>query len=304
MDWITGLQRAVDYVEEHLTEEIDYEAVAAESFSSPFHFQRVFSLLCGYTLGEYIRCRRLALAGAELARDRAKVIDTALKYGYDSPDSFAKAFQKFHGITPSQARSGGAVLKTFSRLSIRISLEGGSMMNYRIEEKPEMILTGYKKRFTGVPMGGERKKQEEEMFVSTRAKQWLLQGMDDKADTEYCVVTNMADDGYDFYIAHELRPWSREHMYDHNVTGVDFMEEMGFEDIVIPARRYAVFLTEECRYPTDPYVELRQRIAAEWLPQSGYRFADAPEIAVYHWYSGADSDNRDKRYIEIWMPVE
>lgn len=304
MDWIIGLQRAIDYIESHLTEEIDYETVAAESFSSPFHFQRVFSLLCGYTLGEYIRCRRLALAGAELAKDKAKIIDVALKYGYDSPDSFAKAFQKFHGITPSQARMDGAVLKTFSRLSIKISLEGGNMMQYRIEEKPEMILTGYKRRFSGVPMGTERGKQEEEMFVTTRAKQWLLKGMDDKNAVGYCVVTNMTDEGYDFYIAHELCPWEREHMYDHGVTGVDFMENLGFENIRIPKGKYAVFTTEECRYPTEHYMELRQKIAAEWLPQSGYRFADAPEIAVYHWYSGSDHDKRNKRYIEIWMPVE
>ena len=304
MDWIMGLQRAIDYIEAHLTEEIDYEAVAAESFSSSFHFQRVFSLLCGYTLGEYIRSRRLTLAGTELARDKAKVIDVALKYSYDSPDSFAKAFQKFHGITPSQARADGSMLKTFSRLSIKISLEGGSMMNYSIEEKPEMILTGYRKRFTGVPMGEERDKQEEEMFITTRAKQWLLKGMDDKNAIEYCVVTNTADDGYDFYIAHELQQWTRDHMYDRSVTGVDFMEKLDFEHIVIPARRYAVFVTEESRYPVVPYAELRQKIAAEWLPQSGFRFADAPEIAVYHWYSGADHENRGKRYIEIWMPIE
>ena len=98
MDWITGMQKAIDYIEANLTEEIDYEKVAAESFSSSYHFQRVFSILCGYTLGEYIRLRRLSLAGAELANGKEKVVDIALKYGYDNPDSFAKAFQKFHGI--------------------------------------------------------------------------------------------------------------------------------------------------------------------------------------------------------------
>ena len=116
MDWITGIQNAINYIEEHITENLDYEAIARESFSSSFHFQRVFSILCGYTLGEYIRNRRLSLAGTELAEGGAKVIDVAAKYGYESPDSFCKAFQKFHGITPSQARSGGAVLKSFSRL--------------------------------------------------------------------------------------------------------------------------------------------------------------------------------------------
>ena len=104
MNWITGMQKAIDYIEENLTEEIDYEKIAEKSYASSYHFQRVFGILCGYTLGEYIRLRRLSLAGAELSSGKEKVIDIALKYGYDSPDSFAKAFQKFHGITPSQAR--------------------------------------------------------------------------------------------------------------------------------------------------------------------------------------------------------
>ena len=137
MDWISGMQNAINYIEAHLTDAIDYEEVAAQSFSSSYHFQRVFSILCGFTIGEYIRSRRLSLAGAELTASDVKVIDVALKYGYDSPDSFAKAFQKFHGILPSQARNNGSRLKSFSRLVLKISLEGGNIMNYRIEEKPE-----------------------------------------------------------------------------------------------------------------------------------------------------------------------
>ena len=89
MDWIEGLQRSVDYIEDHLTEAIDYEKVAAQCFSSSYHFQRVFSILCGFTIGDYIRNRRLSLAGALLASSDAKVIDIALKFGYESPDSFA-----------------------------------------------------------------------------------------------------------------------------------------------------------------------------------------------------------------------
>ena len=135
MNWITGIQRAIDYVEDHLTEDIDFDMIAAESFSSSYYFQRTFSILCGYTIGEYIRMRRLTLAGAELAVGTSRVIDVALKYGYDSPDSFSKAFQKFHGITPSAAKANGNMLKSFSRLSIKISLEGGNTMDYRIEEK-------------------------------------------------------------------------------------------------------------------------------------------------------------------------
>ena len=106
MDRIKGLQRSINYIEAHLTETIDYESVAAQSFSSSYHFQRVFGILCGFTVGEYIRNRRLSLAGTELAAGNAKVIDVALKYGYESPDSFAKAFKKFHGVLPSEVKKG------------------------------------------------------------------------------------------------------------------------------------------------------------------------------------------------------
>lgn len=161
MDWVTGIQNAIDYIEDHITEPPEMEEIAKRSFSSAFHFQRVFSILCGYTLGEYIRNRRLSLAGAELANSRTKVIDVALKYGYETPESFAKAFLKFHGITPSQARRGGAVLKSFSRVSVKISLEGGSIMDYKIEHKDAMELTGFKRHFSGDP---SEKKQSGSQF--------------------------------------------------------------------------------------------------------------------------------------------
>lgn len=101
MDWTTGLQKAIDYIEENLTEELDYTEIASKACVSSFHFQRIFSVMCNFPLGEYIRNRRLTLAGAELNLSNEKVIDIALKYSYDSPDSFTKAFTRFHGITPS-----------------------------------------------------------------------------------------------------------------------------------------------------------------------------------------------------------
>ncbi len=98
MDWIAGIQRAINYVEAHITEPIDFEEAAKQAYSSSFHFQRVFSILCGLTLGEYIRMRRLSLAGNEIMTGRIRVIDAALKYGYDTPESFSRAFARFHGI--------------------------------------------------------------------------------------------------------------------------------------------------------------------------------------------------------------
>ena len=301
MDWITGMQKAIDYIEANLTEEIDYEKVAAESFSSSYHFQRVFSILCGYTLGEYIRLRRLSLAGAELANGKEKVIDIALKYGYDSPDSFAKAFQKFHGITPSQARADGSKLKSFSRLSIKISLEGGSIMNYRIETKPQFTLLGYKKRFEGTPYDELRHKQEGDFFITTRAHQWMLKGMANDKLSDYCVITNMNDDGYDFYIASTTDNWERDNLYNSKVTGIDFMDKFQFEEIIIPERTYAIFETEKQRMPIPEYFNLRKQIAAEWLSNNEYQMINAPEIAVYHW---GIVGGYTERTIEIWIPIE
>ncbi len=288
MDWITGMQKAIDYIEANLTEKIDYEKVAAESFSSSYHFQRVFSILCGYTLGEYIRLRRLSLAGAELANGKEKVIDIALKYGYDNPDSFAKAFQKFHGITPSQARADGSMLKSFSRLSIKISLEGGNTMNYRIEEKDEMILTGYKRRFSGVP--GEREEQEKDMYVNTRVFQYILQGLSGNIEMNYDIITNIDDDGYDFYIAKQLTEYLRNNLNKTSVLGEEYAKH--FENIVIPQCTYAIFETERCSYPTTIFLDLRKKIASEWLPNSGYQLANAPELVVTHWFRGNKSNQR------------
>ena len=299
MDWITGMQKAIDYIEAHLTEEIDYEAVAAQSFSSSYHFQRVFSILCGYTLGEYIRLRTLTLAGAALASGKEKVIDVALKYGYDSPDSFGKAFARFHGITPSEARANGKMLRSFSRLSIKISLEGGNTMNYKIVEKEEFVLTGFKRHFEGVP--GERYDQEHDMYIKTRAFQYILMGLSCDPVKDYNVITNISDDGYDFYIASELREYDRNNLNEDGVLGEEFAKY--FENIVIPKQTYAVFETEKCRYPVNVYLDLRRRIVSEWLPASGYQLADAPELVVTHWFDGG-SDKKDERYRELWIPIE
>ena len=297
MNWITGMQKAIDYIEANLTEEIDYEKVAAESFSSSYHFQRVFSILCGYTLGEYIRLRRLSLAGAELATGKDKVIDIALKYGYDSPDSFAKAFQKFHGITPSQARADGSTLKSFSRLSIKISLEGGSTMNYRIEEKDEIILTGYKRRFSGIP--GERMEQEKEMYVKTRPLQYILQGLSGDVVKNFDIITNVDDEGYDFYIASQLNEYCRNNLNKDGVLGEEFAKY--YENVTIPKCTYAIFETERCAYPTMTFLDLRRKIASEWLPNSGYQLKNAPELVVTHWFEG---EKRNQRYRELWIPIE
>ena len=297
MDWIEGIERALGYVEENLTGEIDYEKAAREAFSSSYHFQRVFGILTGMTLGEYIRNRRLALAGAELASGDVKVIDAALKYGYESPDSFAKAFKKFHGVLPSEAR--GAALRSFSPLRIKLTLEGASMMNYKIEDKPELILTGFKRRFEGTP--AEPREQDYNLWITTRVNQYVLSGL--AADRETCweLIKNQRDDGYDFYIAWELTAFDREN-WDDILNDPDFAAR--YEHVTVPAGLYLVVETERCMYPSEQYENLRRRVVNDWLPSSGYELDDRPELKKIHWfYRDGDEGYNSGRYTELWLPV-
>lgn len=134
MNWMTSTEQAIEYIENHITERLDYDDIASAAFCSSYHFQRMFSVFAGCTLGEYIRARKMTLAAAELKNPKARIIDVAIKYGYESQEGFARAFTKFHGITPSAAKKKGATLKSYSRLTMYELDEGGNMLEYSIEE--------------------------------------------------------------------------------------------------------------------------------------------------------------------------
>ena len=154
MDLLKNMNAAMQYIEENLTNEIDFKEVAKIAFCSEYHFKRMFSFLAGISLSEYIRRRRLTLAAFELKDSNVKVIDVAMKYGYNSPDSFTRAFQNLHGITPSEARNNGHSLKAYPPMTFQLSIKGGNEMNYRIEEKEAFQIVGITKRvpivFNGV----------------------------------------------------------------------------------------------------------------------------------------------------------
>lgn len=120
MDWFERMNGAMSYIEDHLASEIDYEEAARIACCSSYHFQRMFSFITDVTLSEYIRRRRLTLAAFELQKGSGRVIDVALKYGYDSPNSFTRAFQSLHGVTPSLARDEGVQLKAYPRMSFQL----------------------------------------------------------------------------------------------------------------------------------------------------------------------------------------
>ena len=147
MEWMAIIGNSIQYIEAHIEEELSVERIARAVNVSPFYFQKGFAMLCGFTVAEYIRNRRLALAGNALVTTDEKIIDIALKYGYDSPDSFTRAFTRFHGATPVAVRRDGAMLKSFAPLKIKFSLEGGYLMDYRIEHKAAFTVIANAKEF-------------------------------------------------------------------------------------------------------------------------------------------------------------
>lgn len=288
MDWITGIQRAIDYTEEHLTDEIDFEAVAEKAYSSTFHFQRMFGMLLGYTLGEYIRRRRLTRAAEALQSTEDKIIDIALRYGYDTPESFSRAFAKFHGITPSEARRGGNI-RSFSRLSVKLILTGGNTMDYRIEKKNPLKIICRKKQVN---------KPQGDTATADISAFWNVCGTDGtmqklckyaKFDTLHgilgiCFSGEMANGGFPYGIGAE---WNGTPVNDKNLDIVE-----------IPAFTYAVF-TCKGKMP-DAFKDTYKKICTEFFPQSStYEYGSGIELEVY---PSDDVQNPDYT-CEIWIAV-
>ncbi|HCD91042.1 MAG TPA: AraC family transcriptional regulator [Ruminococcaceae bacterium] len=288
MDWITGISKAIDYIEEHITEPTDYARAAKEACSSPFNFQRVFALLCGYTLGDYVRMRRLTLAGEELLSTDAKVIDVALKYGYDSPESFSRAFTRFHGVSPSAVRKGAAI-RSFSRICVKLILTGGSIMEYRIEKKQAAKIICRRREFT--KPGDDYTNREIPEFWNECGRDGSIQKLcgyiKDSAQFKgllgVCFSTEMTDSVFPYGIGAE---------YDGESDPQDF------EIVEIPAYTYAVF-TVRGRMP-DAFRETYRKICTEFFPQSGYEYGNGVEIEVY---PSADVQNPDYS-CEIWIAVK
>ena len=147
MEWLDRLNQSISYIEDNLAGEIDFKQASKIAYCSSFHFQRMFSYIANVSLAEYIRRRRMTLAAFELQNSDIKVMDLALKFGYDSPTSFSRAFQNVHGVSPSGAKSEGVTLKAHPRMTFLITIKGEVEMNYRIEKKEAFRIMGAKKHF-------------------------------------------------------------------------------------------------------------------------------------------------------------
>lgn len=274
-DWNAGIADAIEYIENNLSERIEIEKVAQRAFVSSFYFQKIFSALCGFSVGEYIRNRRLTLAAQELCSTNAKVIDVALKYGYGSPDSFAKAFHAFHGIAPSDAKRLGSKLKSVARLKIKLTLEGSTMIEYKIVGKAQFTLIGIKRKF----------KSESSYAGIPEFWQEFMEKKDEPIVGMYGLCETTDDNEFDYYIADNYSP-----RYDI---------PNGYETKVIPAGTWAVF---PCRGALPRALqEVNTKIWSEWLPScKAYKLAGDYDIEMY---TEACSDPNDN-YSEIWIPVK
>lgn len=279
MEWIERLNSAVNYIEENIIENINLEEVSKIACCSTYHFQRMFAYIADIPLSEYIRRRRMSLAAVDLQSGNEKVIDISLKYGYDSPTAFNRAFKSVHGISPSEAKKEGTILKAFPPISFKITIKGDSELNYRIEKKEAFRIIGISE-----PLETELEKNFEIVpkMWATAAMNGTIPKLATMMDTPLIGMLGISS-------CNEANNWR----YYIGVASTKSIDST-LEEFIVPAGTWAIFCGEG---HAQSIQALEQRIVTEWLPTSGYEYADAPDIEVY-----INADPENSKY-EVWIPV-
>ncbi len=282
MYWLDRMNAALDYIEENLGGYIDLKLVANKACCSEFHFTRMFSFITSIPLNEYIRRRRLTLAGFELLNSDVKVIDLALKYGYDSPNSFTRAFQTVHGVTPSAARIPGVELKSFSRISFIISIKGDTGLNFRIVEEGTLKVFG-KSLTTSLTEAYETIPAFWDKCEKDRITNKIVEAGHGNKKTLLKSVLSDMDDGM------------MKYMICLDMPEDEVSDE--FETTIIPARIWAVFPLVVEKQGKDSIISIWERIFPEWFPNSGYELDTGPRQERCYWRDDG------KMIVEAWVPV-
>ncbi|MHC5373475.1 AraC family transcriptional regulator [Enterococcus sp. LJL120] len=281
MDWLTQLNLSLAYLEENLTETVSIDEAAKIARCSTYHYQRMFSYMADVSLGEYLRRRKMSLAGVDLQHG-AKVIDVALKYGYDSPTAFNRAFKSIHGITPQAAKQNGAVLVSYPQLNFAIQIRGVEKMEYQIIEKSSFTVTGPSLTLDKDMEKSQRLIPEfwnETSQAGALEKLFPLMGQDVPGVLGVSYMTEMNAEKWEY------------------VIGVATDQKVAdYKSFEIPAATWAVFAGTGTM-PTS-IQELQKRIYTEWLPTSGYEYANLPDIEVY-----LNSDPQNAEF-QVWFPVK
>lgn len=297
MDFLSRMTRAVDYIEEHIAEDMDMNEIAKIVYCSPYQFGRVFSYVVGVSLSEYIRRRRLSLAAIELQAGNTKVIDVAMKYGYESPDAFARAFGNMHGFAPREASIPGVKLKLYPRLSFQISIKGEQDMEYRIMEMPEFTVVGVVRNFGRWTVNQEGKNWQERAGETwTFWDEYLDGGMNEVVRDRYKLYRPPY---YQVGVTHTL---------DNGETvlaiGAEARPDESYPDLTgyrVPAATWAVFEAKgTLSQDVHPIDAVMTRIVAEWFPSSGYERSMNYDLQIY----GPGNTQSQDYVCEVWIPVK
>jgi AraC family transcriptional regulator len=281
MEWIDRLNQAITYIEKNLEGTIDYNEAAKIACCSTFQFQRMFSYIAGVALSEYIRRRRMSKAAFELQNSAVKILDLAVKYGYDSPTSFSRAFQNIHQITPSNARQRGIILKNYPKLVFGITIKGDTEMQYRIEEKKPLRIVGVRKRI-GMVLEKNFETVPEFWKGLRRSKQF----------SSICGLMNQSPNGILGVTVYQ----SPKDFFHYIAVASDKRAPEGMFEHEIPAATWAIF---ECSEPFPNSIqELYRRFYTEWLPFSGYEYAETYDIEVY------PMDDWQVQKVEVWFSIK
>lgn len=278
MEWIERLNQSINYIEEHLTDEIDYEQLGKIACCSSYHYQRMFTYMAGIPLSEYIRRRKMSLAAVDLRDKDVKIIDVSMKYGYSSPTAFNRAFQTIHGIAPSFIKNEGAMIKSFPPIKFNIIIKGEDGMNYRIENKEAFRILG-----VSMPLNNEVEKN----FIEV-PKMWqeMIQSGKVMELTKYMDSQPMGVLG--------VSVCNDEEQWKYFIAVASTKKDNKYEEYTVPAATWAIFSGEGSGMSIQ---ELEKRIVTEWLPTSGYEYANAPDVEVY-----MSEDPSDMKF-EVWIPV-
>jgi AraC family transcriptional regulator len=286
MNLLKHMNDALTYIEENLENDIDMAEIAKIARCSEFHFKKMFSYLAGITLLEYVRRRRLTMAGFELKGQHMKVIDVAIKFGYHSPDSFAKAFYQLHGINPSEVNKTGKSLKSFPRMTFQLTITGGSELNYRIEKKEAFTIVGIKERIPLVYKGENPAITE----MLTKITGDVYSKLKSLANVEPL-------GGYSASFNIRERENEEKAELDHLIGVATTKKDLlGLDSLHVAASTWVIFTV--LGNPAN-IQEVWGRIYTEWFPSSNYQVVEGSEILF------TDRDSSSPNYkSEIWIPVE
>ena len=294
MEWLSCIKASIDYIEDHIKENISIEDVANNSYVSSYYLQVGFNIMTGYSIGEYIRNRKLYLAALDL-KDNKRIIDVALEYGYETPESFTKAFKRFHKFNPSQIKKNK--IKRFDPLTIDIQIKGGIVanMNYKITDMFPIKLIGFVKEFDM-----ETSYKEIPLFWDEICEKYcfphIYRGLPAENDYEQAIVDNCIGE---FGVCIDCKGTKFKYLIAGRYTGGKVPEGMMLYEF--PAGKWAIF---DCIGPCpEKLQELNTKIFKEWLPLN--KEFELKGDGNIEWYDCVNGEKTDSDYhTQIWIPIK